>query len=278
MSLHSVYLRCKYIEVKTMAKTKLINIRIDQDLLDQVNDYCDRTETNKSQLIINFLRGLVSGESSSKTAKKPDTKELEAMIDDIITEKLESLNLQQNIENAIVKNQIEPLKDNFENQIVEVKNTVENLDISLHRLQTQTQSTNNILKQNFEIISKKVTNWIEAIENIKKSENLDNKIVSTDIDQNILSQQTKPKLTDKQVKDLNIYLSYNNYNYDSEAKILKALTYDLNSKVFINNKSVYWLSNDKLHLICRSLGIKIQGKANRALMIEKIKEAIGPYL
>jgi hypothetical protein len=115
-----------------MSKSKLINIRIDEVLLNQFNDYCTDNNTNKSEFLINAIKQALSSNQSVnnavnttidynvntdvKTDSKPfDIKEIETLISDIISEKLEGLNLTENITNAIYQNEIKPLNEKINN-------------------------------------------------------------------------------------------------------------------------------------------------------------------
>jgi hypothetical protein len=91
-----------------MGKTKLINIRIDEVLLNQFNDYCTDNNTNKSEFLINAIKQALSSNQSVnntvnttidynvntdvKTDSKPfDIKEIETV------NSLVSLNVNNNL-------------------------------------------------------------------------------------------------------------------------------------------------------------------------------------
>jgi len=143
-----------------MLKDASINIRISQDLLKAINDYCKDNRTNKSELVINYFESLVSGKqltldvTPKQVETTPETlnsEQLESLIDELIEEKLTKLNLQENITNAIVKNEIEPLKQeikSLDERLTLNDNTLEeehNIAVHTNRIIKEMEAKNNAL-------------------------------------------------------------------------------------------------------------------------------------
>jgi len=67
-------------------------------------------------------------------------------------------------------------------------------------------------------------------------------------------------------------------SYNTPEKIINdLLECSLNSKIIVNNKSVYWFTNDELKEVCRIFKITYNSKSTRDYMIPEIKNVIKLY-
>ena len=78
-----------------MNKSKLINIRISEELLNNFNNYCQENNTNKSKVLTQYIQSLVNQNQNDIEKEKInfDLETVETLIDNKIDEKLESLML-----------------------------------------------------------------------------------------------------------------------------------------------------------------------------------------
>jgi len=145
-------------------KDKTFTFRINNDLLDSLSRHCEIHEISKSGFIVRAIKKALENEgieSPKSPAPSPsgglDTnmnqdeikafigttinETFETFIDEMIEEKLEKLNLQEGITNAIIANEIKPLKDEinqrFENLETQSNQEVKPLEVETEKAHSQ---------------------------------------------------------------------------------------------------------------------------------------------
>jgi hypothetical protein len=98
-------------KLNNCSQSKAIELLIRKSLID---NSLNQTNVNNDSLTEVSYSDVPVSYCINETPKPFDIKEIETLISDIISEKLESLNLTENITNAIYQNEIKPLKQELE--------------------------------------------------------------------------------------------------------------------------------------------------------------------